>query len=182
MCCRGVQGVANAAYLEGFPFPALLRVAPYCAPGGIRVVSREVSGNARCRSPYSSHGWPDHVSDEGRIALFHRREDLVARLAPYLRVEDLDLYGAGVTSIVDRLADAPEFDHPVPHHPPFQERIACRNHPVVDVEPQDTPRCPGDLREKPRIPKDVVDVDDHADLVRVKTFGDVQGLGQGHDH
>jgi hypothetical protein len=35
-----VQGIANAAYLEGFPFPALLSVAPYCVPGGIRVVSR----------------------------------------------------------------------------------------------------------------------------------------------
>jgi hypothetical protein len=31
--------VANTAYLEGFPFPALPSVAPYCAPGGIRVVS-----------------------------------------------------------------------------------------------------------------------------------------------
>ena len=30
---------ANAAYLEGFPFPALLSVAPYCVPGGVRVVS-----------------------------------------------------------------------------------------------------------------------------------------------
>src|SRR5829696_6690375 len=37
--CRDVQGIANTAYLEGFPFPALLRVAPYCVPGGIRVVS-----------------------------------------------------------------------------------------------------------------------------------------------
>jgi hypothetical protein len=36
-----VQGVADAAYLEGFPFPALLHIAPYCAPGGIRVVSIE---------------------------------------------------------------------------------------------------------------------------------------------
>src|SRR5215204_1051343 len=40
MRCRGVQGVANAAYLEGFPFPALPPVAPYCAPGGIRMVSK----------------------------------------------------------------------------------------------------------------------------------------------
>src|SRR5215204_5149634 len=39
MRCRGVQGIANAAYLEGFPFPAILSVAPYCVPGGIRVVS-----------------------------------------------------------------------------------------------------------------------------------------------
>jgi hypothetical protein len=43
MRCRGVQGIANAAYLEGFPFPALLCVAPYCVPGGIRVVSIEHS-------------------------------------------------------------------------------------------------------------------------------------------
>ena len=39
MRCRGVQGIANAAYLEGLLFPALLRVAPYCVPGGIRMVS-----------------------------------------------------------------------------------------------------------------------------------------------
>src|SRR5215218_7394174 len=32
-----MQGIANAAYLEGFPFPALLRVAPYCVLGGLRV-------------------------------------------------------------------------------------------------------------------------------------------------
>jgi hypothetical protein len=35
-----VQGVANAAYLEGFLFSGLLGVAPYCVPGGIRVVSK----------------------------------------------------------------------------------------------------------------------------------------------
>jgi hypothetical protein len=34
-----VQEVANPAYLEGFPFPALPPVAPYCVPGGVRVVS-----------------------------------------------------------------------------------------------------------------------------------------------
>jgi hypothetical protein len=38
-----VQRIANAAYLEGFPFPALLRVAPYCVRGGIRVVSNRIS-------------------------------------------------------------------------------------------------------------------------------------------
>ena len=31
--------VANAAYLKGFPFPALLRVALHCVPGGVKVVS-----------------------------------------------------------------------------------------------------------------------------------------------
>src|SRR5215204_6496796 len=148
MCCRALHRNAIPAYLSRLLFSGLPCVAPYCVPSGIRVVLTGISGDARCRSPYSSHGWPDRLSDEGRIALFHRREDLVARLAPYLRVEDLDLYGAGVAGIVDRRADAPELDHPVPHHPPFQERIAGRNHPVIDVEPQDAPRSPSDLREK----------------------------------
>ena len=39
MRCRGLQRLANPAYLSRNPFPALLRVAPYCAPGGVRVVS-----------------------------------------------------------------------------------------------------------------------------------------------
>jgi hypothetical protein len=37
-----LQGFAwgcNAVYLEGFLFPALPCVAPYCVPGGVRVVS-----------------------------------------------------------------------------------------------------------------------------------------------
>src|SRR5215217_5028816 len=136
---QALQRLANPAFLSWFLCSGLLSVAPYCAPGGISVVSRGISGYARCGSLYSSHGWPDRLSDEGCIALFHRREDLVARAAPYLRVEDLDLNGAGVAGIIDRLADAPELNHPVPHHPPFQQRIACRNHPVVNVEPQDAP-------------------------------------------
>jgi hypothetical protein len=34
-------GVANTAYLSGFLFCVLLRVASYCAAGGIRVVSKD---------------------------------------------------------------------------------------------------------------------------------------------
>jgi hypothetical protein len=34
-----LQRLANPAYLSRFPFCALLGVAPYCVPGGIRVVS-----------------------------------------------------------------------------------------------------------------------------------------------
>ena len=34
-----MQGIANAACLEGFLFPGLLRIAPYCVPGGVKVVS-----------------------------------------------------------------------------------------------------------------------------------------------
>src|SRR5919107_4191927 len=37
--CRGLPRVAIPAYLNGFPFSTLLRVAPYRVPGGIRVVS-----------------------------------------------------------------------------------------------------------------------------------------------
>src|SRR5215208_2955452 len=39
MRCRGLPGVANPAYLSRFPFCALPCVAPYCALGGLRVVS-----------------------------------------------------------------------------------------------------------------------------------------------
>jgi hypothetical protein len=34
-----VQGIANAAYLSGLLFSGLPCVAPYCVPGGVRVVS-----------------------------------------------------------------------------------------------------------------------------------------------
>jgi hypothetical protein len=37
----GVHGVANPPYLRRFLFSGLPCVAPYCAPGGIRVVSTE---------------------------------------------------------------------------------------------------------------------------------------------
>src|SRR5215211_7156537 len=60
MRCRGVLGIANAAYLEGFPFPALLRVAPYCAPGGIRVVSTSPVNSPDTvahRRPISARVW-----------------------------------------------------------------------------------------------------------------------------
>src|SRR5215216_1811909 len=107
MCCRGLHGLAIPVYLSRFLFSGLLRVAPYCAPGGIRVVLTGIFGDARCRSSYSAHGWPDRVSDEGRIALFYRCEDLVALSAPNLWVEDLDLYWAGVPGVVDRRSDAP---------------------------------------------------------------------------
>src|SRR5215208_8453085 len=39
MRCGGVQGVAKPAFLRGFSFSGLLRVALYCVPGGVKVVS-----------------------------------------------------------------------------------------------------------------------------------------------
>jgi hypothetical protein len=51
-----LQELANPAYLEGFPFPALLSVAPYCVPGGIRVVSgiRKVLGEGSLSDRYAT--------------------------------------------------------------------------------------------------------------------------------
>jgi hypothetical protein len=42
MRCRGVQGLANLPFLGRFLCSALLSVAPYCVPGGIRVVSENL--------------------------------------------------------------------------------------------------------------------------------------------
>jgi hypothetical protein len=39
MCCRGLHRNANPAYLRGFLCSGLPCVAPYCVPGGVRVVS-----------------------------------------------------------------------------------------------------------------------------------------------
>jgi hypothetical protein len=50
-----VQGIANAAYLEEFPFPALLRVAPYCAPGGIRLVSGRATATGGQQVQWHTH-------------------------------------------------------------------------------------------------------------------------------
>jgi hypothetical protein len=44
MRCRGLHRLANPAYISQFLFPGLLHIAPYCVPGGVRVVS-EVSGS-----------------------------------------------------------------------------------------------------------------------------------------
>jgi hypothetical protein len=39
MRSRDLQGFANLAFLSRFVFSGLLCVAPYCVPGGVRVVS-----------------------------------------------------------------------------------------------------------------------------------------------
>ena len=41
MHCRGLHGAAIAAFPSGFLCCALPYVAPYCAAGGIRVVSKD---------------------------------------------------------------------------------------------------------------------------------------------
>ncbi len=42
MCCRGLHNLENPAYLSRFPFSGLPCIAPYCVPGGVRVVSSGV--------------------------------------------------------------------------------------------------------------------------------------------
>ena len=39
MRCRSLHGFAITPYLRAFLFSGSLRVAPYCVPGGVRVVS-----------------------------------------------------------------------------------------------------------------------------------------------
>src|SRR5829696_3085943 len=39
MCCRGLLKLTYPAYLSGLLFSVLPRVAPFCVPGGVRVVS-----------------------------------------------------------------------------------------------------------------------------------------------
>jgi hypothetical protein len=55
---QGVHGIANAAYLEGFPFSGLLRVAPYCVPGGIRMVSKGIDSLGLELGPVALQGDP----------------------------------------------------------------------------------------------------------------------------
>ena len=76
--CRGVQRVANPAYLSGFLFSGLLRVAPYCVPGGIRVVSGEGHGcftillpRARIRS-YAQHLTRDAIDPQLTLDRYSR--------------------------------------------------------------------------------------------------------------
>ena len=58
-CCRGLQWLAIPVYLSRFLFSGLLRVAPYCAPDGIRVVSTLPRRRA---SPDLTSPSPDYVA------------------------------------------------------------------------------------------------------------------------
>jgi hypothetical protein len=69
MRCRGLQGFAQACkspYLSRFPFSALPSVAPYCVPGGIRVVSSVLIFAGHHRPPAASQIQP---VEEGGPAL-----------------------------------------------------------------------------------------------------------------
>jgi hypothetical protein len=47
MRCRGLHSHVDLPYSSGFLFSGLPCVAPYCVPGGVRVVSTEVELGAR---------------------------------------------------------------------------------------------------------------------------------------
>ena len=70
---RDLQGVANSAFVSRFPFSALLRIAPYCAAGGVRVVSlsvcalrdqRQVLVNLACHNELPI-AYPEEQTKEG---------------------------------------------------------------------------------------------------------------------
>jgi hypothetical protein len=58
MRCRDLQRLANPAYLRGFLFPGLLRFAPYCVPGGVRVVSNGTDSLGLELGPVALQGDP----------------------------------------------------------------------------------------------------------------------------
>jgi hypothetical protein len=62
MCCRGLHRNASPPYLSLFLFSTLLRVAPYCVPGGIR----EVSGVHGCMAPVAGTSWSRRFYDMTR--------------------------------------------------------------------------------------------------------------------
>jgi len=80
MRCRGLQRIAKPAYLSRFLFSGLLRVAPYCVPGGVRVVSGvralPVAGF------FVSHMRVCWTEEEQSVGPLARRRDLEARRIP----------------------------------------------------------------------------------------------------
>jgi hypothetical protein len=85
-----------------------------------------------------------------QVSLLREREDLVARCVPYVLVEDLDLYRAGVPCGVDGLPDAPDLNRTVSHHGAAQEEVGLRGEPVVRVEAEDAPQSARD--QESRVP------------------------------
>src|SRR5215208_4165827 len=84
MRCRGVQRVANAAFLRHFLCSGLLRVAPYCVPDGIRVVSGvRVPRNTPTRKKTSAACLFLHLQGVGYGLLESHRPTLAPRFLPY---------------------------------------------------------------------------------------------------
>ena len=62
MRCRDLQELANAPHLRGFLCCALLRVAPYCVPGGVN------RGIVTLRSCSLAETHPKYVQHLARLA------------------------------------------------------------------------------------------------------------------
>ena len=109
MCCRGLHVLANPAYLSGFLCSALPCVAPYCVPGGIRVVSTHRGSGKLCRlitrtpssqfpqSHFSAHRMDSQLDEHTPGALNHARGRLRMRGYPITKcvVDTLALYCEG---------------------------------------------------------------------------------------
>src|SRR5215213_4399191 len=67
--CNGLHRLANTAFLSGFLCSKLLRVAPYCVRGGIRVVSTETEllHNTAHSRTHPKHA--QHLADHAFIQL-----------------------------------------------------------------------------------------------------------------
>src|SRR5829696_1390419 len=99
MPCRGLHGFANPPYLGRFPFSALHGVAPYCVPGGIRVVSGEVRSlwitrrRFVCKPDCQMRGGPPNRRGEAPTRDFHLR---LRFPSPFTRAD----IRAGLTHVV----------------------------------------------------------------------------------
>jgi hypothetical protein len=69
-----LHSIANPAYLTGFLFSGLPRVAPYCARGGVRVVSNiTLVATERCRPQDAREKTPEEEAERLK-ELLHRVE------------------------------------------------------------------------------------------------------------
>src|SRR5215211_6291341 len=80
-----MQGIANPAYLGDLLCSGLLRVAPYCVPGGIRVVSgARVLRNSPTRKKTSATCLFLHLQGIGYGLLESHRAAPAPRLLPFV--------------------------------------------------------------------------------------------------
>src|SRR5215212_8534141 len=75
MRCGGMQELAETAYLSWLPFSALPYVAPYCVPGGVRVVSELVDSRVESLGTYLTA----HCSDSEPMRTWLHDERLLGR-------------------------------------------------------------------------------------------------------
>ena len=69
MRCRGLQKLANPAYLGGVLFSGLPCVAPHCVPGGVIVVSIEAHSCFTILLERGTHPDVQHLAEHASIQL-----------------------------------------------------------------------------------------------------------------